>query len=132
MKVYVLTSGCYSDYHIIGVTLSEDTAKEIVRKIDSTWDEVYIEEYDTDFWSEFLRDGDMYQVDKINGTLTASLVRHKEFHLGEINHVKECYGVEVESFYRTYVMAKDKDHAIKIGSDLIAVQEYKDSITKGE
>ena len=27
MKVYVLTEGCYSAYHIIGVTLDEEQAK---------------------------------------------------------------------------------------------------------
>ena len=43
MKVYVITAGCYSDYHIVAVTIDEDNAK---RFVDAGFGE--IEEYETD------------------------------------------------------------------------------------
>ena len=43
MKVYVITDGCYSDYHIVAVTLDEDNAK---RFVDAGLGD--IEEFETD------------------------------------------------------------------------------------
>lgn len=52
MKVYVITQGCYSDYHICAVTLDKDKAERL-QKMYSAKDSYYsdnteIEEYDTD------------------------------------------------------------------------------------
>lgn len=43
MKVYIVTAGIYSDYHIERVFTDYDKAKEF-----SKWNEMYLEEYDTD------------------------------------------------------------------------------------
>lgn len=47
MKIYVVTQGRYSDYHIITATTNEEEAKKIAAKFDKDgWDKTYVEEYD--------------------------------------------------------------------------------------
>lgn len=48
MKIYVITSGCYSDYHIDAVTDDKDRAEFLKLKFSDEYDEANIEEYDTD------------------------------------------------------------------------------------
>lgn len=50
MKIYVITKGEYSDYHICAVTEDEKIAEKLQR-IFSDWDKAKIEEYDTDNYS---------------------------------------------------------------------------------
>lgn len=54
MKVYVLTQGSYSDYHIIGVTLDKEKAEETVEKLNynpGVYDDpVILEAYESDAW----------------------------------------------------------------------------------
>lgn len=51
MKVYVVTQGEYSDYHIIGVYSTKEKAQELydaMRKSGTYWDEPHIEDYELD------------------------------------------------------------------------------------
>lgn len=48
MKVYVITQGCYSDYHICAVTLDEHEAERLLKVYSETYDKATVEEYDTD------------------------------------------------------------------------------------
>lgn len=51
MKVYVVTQGDYSDYHICGVAVKKSVAEEIVRRIKRLsrfYSDARIEEYSTD------------------------------------------------------------------------------------
>lgn len=48
MKVYVITKGCYSDYHICAVTLDEQEAKRLEKVYSETNERAAVEEYDTD------------------------------------------------------------------------------------
>lgn len=48
MKVYVITKGEYSDYHICAVTTDEETAEKLAEKYSDSYDEALIEEFDTD------------------------------------------------------------------------------------
>lgn len=48
MKVYVITQGDYSDYHICAVTLDEQEAKRLAKVYSDTHDPGVVEEYDTD------------------------------------------------------------------------------------
>lgn len=47
MKVYIVTSGCYSDYHIDAVCLDKDQAERLAQAIYG-WDEGHVAEWDTD------------------------------------------------------------------------------------
>ena len=51
MKVYVLTQGKYSDYHIVGIYSTKEKAQELRDAICASggyWDEPQIEEYELD------------------------------------------------------------------------------------
>ena len=48
MKVYVVTSGMYSDYSIVAVFTVKEKAEAFVKYNNHSWDGLYIEEYDTD------------------------------------------------------------------------------------
>lgn len=50
MKVYVITQGSYSDYHIVGVKLTREEAERVVvhANDEDYYDYAEIEEYDTD------------------------------------------------------------------------------------
>lgn len=48
MKVYVITCGEYSDYHICSVTLDKEQAELLKVRYSDECDEAYIEEYETD------------------------------------------------------------------------------------
>lgn len=45
-KIYVVTKGCYSDYHIVAATTDYDLAKKIAAKFDEDYDTTQIEEYE--------------------------------------------------------------------------------------
>ena len=48
MKVYVITQGYYSDYHICAVTLDKQEAERLRKVYDETGDRANVEEFDTE------------------------------------------------------------------------------------
>lgn len=48
MKVYVITKGKYSDYHICGVATDKETAEKLRVLNTDKWDKADVEEFDTD------------------------------------------------------------------------------------
>lgn len=46
MKIYVVTKGVYSDYHIITATTDEATAKKIAERFSGEWEEAEVEIYE--------------------------------------------------------------------------------------
>ena len=46
MKIYVVTKGNYSDYHIVAATLVKERAEEIAKRFSDKWEECNIEEYE--------------------------------------------------------------------------------------
>lgn len=48
MKVYVITKGKYSDYHVCGVATDKETAEKLRVLNTDKWDEANVEEFDTD------------------------------------------------------------------------------------
>ena len=73
-KVYVITKGCYSDYHICAVTLDKEKAERLCKLFDDGgMDEPEIEEWDTEqhvdllsgrkpYLVSFCKNGDLYSV----------------------------------------------------------------------
>ena len=114
MKIYVVTQGEYSAYHIVGVTLDRQKAERWVELYNDSAgkydDDAQVEEYESDsFGANGLY---LWQVDS-------------EF--GEIN-CRVFYGCGPEWNYtmsdgdfRVTVMAKDRDHAIKAAYDKVAM-----------
>lgn len=62
MKVYVVTQGAYSDYHICGVALTEEDAQVMAKRFDRSWDHSEIEEYDTTIIDDIKRGNGVYTV----------------------------------------------------------------------
>ena len=47
MKVYIITKGTYSDYHICAVATDEEKAKQLAEKHSDCFDKTRVEVYDT-------------------------------------------------------------------------------------
>lgn len=46
MKIYVVTKGSYSDYHIVAATLDKEKAEAIAKRFSDKWDDCDVEEYE--------------------------------------------------------------------------------------
>ena len=46
MKIYIITKGCYSDYHICNVTADYEKAKRYKEAYSDNWGEACIEVYE--------------------------------------------------------------------------------------
>ena len=114
MKIYVVTQGDYSDYHIVAVCTKKASAERIKNLLTDGWCDPEIEEYESDVYD-------------INPT-------YKAYHVviwknGDIKCEEEynSYCAEDVNEYKDWfvydVFAKDEEHAKKIALDKIA--EYK-------
>ena len=54
MKIYVITKGDYSDYHICGVATDPEKAERLAKIHTDRWDDAQVEEYDTDRGEDLL------------------------------------------------------------------------------
>lgn len=127
-KVYVLTSGEYSDYTIEAVKLDKDQA-ETLERIHPDWS---VEEYDTDDIK--ILDKYRYYVDvRDNGAVYANIpyVERPDTPLNRPRYYK-AEGLRRNGCWEVYVDAKDSEHAIKIGVDLIAQAKYRKLIDEAE
>ena len=119
MKVYVITDGDYSDYHICGVSLNEEDAKKI-RDLCGHYAEV--EEYDTEEWSPFLHNGELYSVNLDGEKCSVSKPSGSfDWYKDDINHVRKYWATNI---FHVIVIAKNDEHAKKIGLDLIYQYKY--------
>lgn len=118
MKVYVITAGSYSGYHIVGVTLDEKAAQKYVSYIDDG----EVEIYDTDVIQS---DSNLYRYTIFNSGFEG-IDELTDYGVPENNSNVGVVGVfhgEKNKVYYCTVRAKDKDHALKTARDLVA--EYK-------
>lgn len=116
MKVYVITSGEYSDYGIRAVTLDKEQAELLRARYSDGWDEAHIEEYETDNYKievsedykpmwvvDFYFDGDIRR---------CNIVAIGKYKHGYIR--KGAWDVTPKVF----VEAEDEEHAKKIAKDI--------------
>ena len=129
MKVYVITAGAYSDYHICGVATDPVSAENLRLFHSSGWNgEAHIEEFETE--ESFIRPETCWH---ITITKDGELHRCYEKNLAwdgirvVINHVSYFLGE-----YYVDVVAKDREHAIKVAQDLIAQYKYEHKVEEGE
>lgn len=113
MKVYVLTSGEYSDYHIVGVLLDEEQARIAAEVMTTRYDDVTVEEYDTDVL-KFIKPGWKYwAVDFSEKTHSVVDVSYHDY----FDALREPRFYERNKIWTVEVYAEDEDHAIKSASD---------------
>lgn len=123
MKVYVVTEGSYSSYHIVFVTLDKARADVFVKRYNKTdYDDYRVEEYDTDVIKLFDDGRKLYQVWKRDNDVIR-VYEEKPCYQDDfiMNKVKRYNVKNPKSIqYSVHVMAEDEEHAEKIGADLIA------------
>lgn len=119
MKIYVITAGEYSDYHICAVTDDKKSAERLRKIYSSHWREARVETYDTKYIYEDPRSYWSFEVSLNGAIITGELLYFREEEETEINEV-ELVGTK---FYIN-VIAKDRSHAEKIAFDKIAEYKY--------
>ena len=122
MKVYVITKGAYSDYHICGVSLDKNLADKIAERCSDIYGDADVEVYDTEEFSPLLKGGSVFFVRLVYGTNEIEVCEENwDYMLGRINKVipmirnQGCF---------TYVIAQDEEHARKIGTDILFQYKY--------
>lgn len=119
MRIYVITEGDYSDYHICGVAIEKEKAEEIKQLNTDSLHEAYIEEYDTDDY--YVEKGRFYQVHLYNSNVSVSETFVTS--VSDRNDVR--ISLAKNPHYYVVVKAMDEEHAKKIGLDLIAKYKAK-------
>lgn len=122
---YAVTAGCYSDYHIIAITDNKERADNIAKIYsDDGWNsDTQVEE----FFDSESKDEAFYDVwYETNGSYDVGLQElNKNYKFDNINIIEENANHDDWWKYRVLVMAKSKDHAIKIAQDLWAEHKAK-------
>ena len=121
MKVYVITEGSYSDYHIVGVTLDRDKAERAAKLAVGACGYPDIEEWETDE-VDLIKDGSAYDVTLFSNR-TVEVRKCSWINLGEINKVTKSWR---GTAYRVTVIAENDMIARKIGFDLIAMEKARE------
>jgi len=117
MKVYVITRGDYSDYHIIGVSLDKKKAKDVARIFSNDMYTANVEEYDSDQFKDA-----KYPLWGVNFYSNKPVVINKADYCSDYNvpEIVESFGAQGVWVCHIRVQAEDKDHALKIASDELA------------
>lgn len=111
-KVYVITKGAYSDYHICAVAATKEIAEKL-RKIysDDSWADARIEEYDLNEAKDDVRV--FYDVTFADGKVSTYFNEY-----GERESIQFFKGNKWQSDRLIVsVRARDEDHAVKIAQD---------------
>lgn len=109
-KVYVITQGDYSDYHICAVTLDKELAEKLCKvysnlKYYPYFDPAQIEEYDLQQSMDDVRIMYRVEIDCGDIEVTEDRYENKEDVFGDKN------------YFTAYVLARDQEHAVKIAQD---------------
>lgn len=116
MKIYVITRGEYSDYHICGVATDKDSAEEKRKAYSYHNDEAEIEEYDTEDEMPEYMPGYWCSIGK-DGTIIAE---------GPRNTINEDLDVRKDwngNIY-TIVQADSAERAVKVAAERFAKWKY--------
>ena len=111
-KVYVITAGEYSDYHICAVTLDPDNA-EWLRKFynKDSYTGAFIEEYNTETAPERFKQGEK------RWRVSFDYRGDEEFCQEWCDNIGEYISMRTDGTVFAYVWAKDKESAIKIAAE---------------
>lgn len=130
MKVYVITAGEYSDYHIVTVTTDKEKADNFVKVHNDSkcfyYDDAYVEEYDTDDFDIDVTDRNAkyfkvianWDYEKDCNDIECDEIDSLEY-LADKNSLQH-YTLSLMgnvTRWKFYCTAKDEDHAIKKATD---------------
>lgn len=118
MKIYVITKGSYSGYHICAVSTNQKNAEKLQKIFSGRWDQAMIEEYESDQYLTETESGmELYKcVMGKDGTILADVS------IIDLDYINDCdFRVrDIANRYLVYVWTKDSEHAKKIATDKIA------------
>ena len=120
MKVYVVTRGEYSEYHICGLTTDEESAKKAKKFYSDDWCEAEIEVYDTDKFSSM----ENWKLFIVFFDKSGSVKRAEEIDRNDDYFVDRLADWEEDDYFHGedfQVFATDKASAIKIAAEKRAV-----------
>lgn len=115
-KIHVVTSGCYSDYHIVAATLDKELAEKIAAKFSGGYDDCDIEEYDD---AEVMLKSAWYIYFDKAGNVCDTTECDSEYgyhRIGEVHENKSSYYGRNFHIY-VVVSADDLESAIKIAAE---------------
>lgn len=112
-KIYVITQGVYSDYHIVAATTDYELAKKIAAKFTTRYDDCEIEEYDDA--EVMLRPAYRIYFDA-SGNVDSTDECKDAYDYSGIGKCNE-YGYGFNSKMRVTVSADDPESAIKIAAE---------------
>lgn len=137
MKVYVITQGEYSDYHILGVSLDRERAERIVQLYNddnALWNQPIIEEYETDVIDVQMQ-GLLYTATRTEEGIFLNRTDYDfEQDLERLNKVERGtakIGGRLPPPH-VIVMAKNREQALKKASDLFAEYDYRKAMEEEE
>lgn len=117
-KVYIVSKGIYSDWHIKGIFSSKEKAETFKLFLGDSTEVNDIEEYEVDYEYNFPKDKLFYEV-KIN-IITDQYTVRKEDATGTYGKVLYvAYGDNIHVL--VYCWADDEEAAIKIASERILI-----------
>lgn len=126
MKIYVITCGTYSDYHICAVT-DDPASAERLKILHSDWGEASIEEYETEHPQE--RPETYWYVELcqhgISKCYEAPITDDNRnfLDIGEVFHL-------YSDIYFVNIIAKDYLHAVKAARDRFAEYKYRKAMER--
>jgi asparagine synthetase A len=112
MKVYIISKGEYSDYHICAVTLDEQEAERLAKIYTDSWDYAIVEEWDTDEHKDLLN-GRVPYVVKFYKVTSRTIV---DRYTGSPGNFKPGVFLSA-SFDEVKLFAMDSEAAVKIAAE---------------
>lgn len=107
-KVYVITKGIYSDYHICAVASNKKMANILCKKYsENSWNKAIIKEYDLNGDPEDVRF--MFRVTFGNNKTTCEFDEYEDS--------ESIFCPKGNNVITVYVLAKDEESAIKIAAE---------------
>ena len=117
MKIYVITKGEYSDYHICGVAVEKAKAESMARIFSDKWEKAEVEEWDTEDVDLSIEGKTPYRVTFFeNGDVCETAETSIDYFMSGIEKIKYPQNWRGATL-NVCVYADDKNSAIKIASE---------------
>lgn len=120
MKVYVITAGDYSDYHICAVASNAERAELLRKYYCCDGEEADVEIYDTDDAPQIVGTPTRIYHVCISPSGQVTMGKKEEYHFGDARY-NTRYQLGPSLAFEMWLPAVDEEHAKKIACDTRAV-----------
>lgn len=129
MKLYAITKGCYSDYHICGIATSKSKAEKMKKFYSVPDDEALIEEFEANQYNDEFIGKQLFNFifdEKTNVLKYEFCNQNPEYIKGSLNKNITITSTKEECL--VYVWDFEKEHARKIAIDKYFEYKYEKEI----